>query len=99
MPKEPRITAEFGENLAILALAFLAGDPERLGRFLSLAGIGPETIRAAASDPAFLAGVLDHVASDEPLLLAVAEHAGVKPEAVMRARAALSGQGREREVP
>ena len=58
-----------------------------------------EMIRAAASDPAFLAGVLDHVASDEPLLLAVAEHAGVKPEAVMRARAALSGQAWEREVP
>jgi uncharacterized protein DUF3572 len=98
MPKEPRITAEFGENLAIQALGFLAGDPERLGRFLSLAGIGPEMIRAAASDPAFLAGVLDHVASDEPLLLAVADHIGVKPEAVMRARAALSGYY-ERDVP
>jgi hypothetical protein len=99
MRKEPHITMEYGENLAILALAFLAGDPERLGRFLSLAGIGPETIRAAASDPKFLAGVLDHIASDEPLLLALAEHAGVKPEAVMRARAALNGQAGEHEVP
>ena len=99
MPKEPHITMEYGENLAILALGFLAGDPERLGRFLSLAGIGPESVRQAARDPEFLAGVLDHVTSDEPLLLAVAEHAGVKPEAVMRARAALSGQAWEREVP
>ena len=98
MPKEPHITMEYGENLAILALGFLAGDPERLGRFLSLAGIAPGMIRAAASDPAFLAGVLDHVAADEPLLLAVAEHVGVKPEAVMRARAALGGQASEREV-
>ena len=97
MPKEPHITMEYGENLAILALGFLADDPERLDRFLSLAGIEPGMIRAAASDPAFLAGVLDHVAADEPLLLAVAEHIGVKPEAVMRARAALSGQ--EREMP
>jgi hypothetical protein len=55
-------------------------------------------IRQAASDPAFLSGVLDHVAADEPLLLAVAEHIGVKPEAVMRAHAALSGRY-ERDVP
>jgi hypothetical protein len=45
---------EYGENLAILALGFLAGDPERLGRFLSLAGIEPEMIRAAASIRRFL---------------------------------------------
>jgi hypothetical protein len=98
MPKGSPNTREFGENLAIQALGFLAQDPERLGRFLSHAGIGPGMIRQAAADPAFLSGVLDHVASDEPLLLAVAEHVGVKPEAVMRARAALSGHG-EREVP
>jgi hypothetical protein len=55
-------------------------------------------IRQAAADPAFLSGVLDHVAADEPLLLAVAEHIGVKPEAVMRAHAALSGRY-ERDVP
>ena len=98
MPKGGPNTREFGENLAIQALGFLAQDPERLGRFLSLAGIGPDMIRQAAADPRFLAGVLDHVASDEPLLLAVAEYAGVKPEAVMRAHAALSGRY-ERDVP
>lgn len=98
MPKGGSNQREFGENLAIQALGFLAQDEERLGRFLSLAGIGPESIREAAADPAFLAGVLDHVASDESLLLAVAEHVGVKPEAVMRALAALSGTY-ERDVP
>jgi hypothetical protein len=98
MPKGSPNQREFGENLAIQALGFLAQDPERLGQFLSLAGIGPDMIRQAAADPAFLAGVLDHVVSDEPLLLAVAAHAGVKPDAVMRAHAALSGH-RERDVP
>ncbi len=98
MPKGGSNQREFGENLAIQALSFLAQDPERLGRFLSLAGIGPDMIRAAAADPSFLAGVLDHVAGDEELLLAVAEHAGVKPDAVMRAHAALSGRV-ERDVP
>ena len=98
MPKVPRITRETGENLAISALAFLAEDPERLGAFLSQTGIGPEMIRKAAADPSFLAGVLDHVVADEPLLLAVAEYAGVSPETVERAHLALSGEP-EREVP
>ena len=98
MPKDGPISPESGENLAIQALSFLAQDPERLGRFLSLTGIGPGMIRQAAADPAFLAGVLDHVAGDEALLLAVAEYAGVSPQAVERAQRALSGQW-EREVP
>ena len=63
MAKAGPINRESAENLAISALAFLAGDPERLGRFLSLTGIGPEAIRKAATEPAFLAGVLDHVVS------------------------------------
>ena len=98
MPKVPRITREAGENLAISALAFLAEDPDRLGAFLSQSGIGPEMIRKAAADPSFLAGVLDHVVADEPLLLAVAAYAGVSPETVERAHLALSGEP-AREVP
>src|SRR3954469_15799451 len=93
MPKVPHITREQGEKLAISALAFLAQDPERLGAFLSQSGIGPEMIRKAAADPAFLAGVLDHVAADEPLLLAVARYAGVPPETVERAHLVLNGEG------
>ena len=99
MAKAGSINRESAENLAISALAFLAGDPERLGRFLSLTGIGPEAIRKAATEPAFLAGVLDHVVSDEALLVAVAAHAGVSPFTVERAQAVLSGKPWEREVP
>ena len=98
MPKEARITREIGENLAIQALAFMAQDPELLGRFLAVTGVGPEMIRKAAADPEFLAGVLDHVAGDEKLLVAVAQHAGVSPETVERAHLALNGQW-ERELP
>ena len=99
MAKAGPINRESAENLAISALAFLAGDPERLGRFLSLTGIGPEAIRKAATEPAFLAGVLDHVVSDDALLTAVAAHAGVSPLTIERAQAVLSGQPWEREVP
>ena len=99
MAKGGRITPEIAENLAIQALSFLASDSERLGRFLAVTGIGPEAIRKAAADPAFLAGVLDHVVSDEPLLVAVSAHAGVSPQTYESAQAVLSGNPWEREVP
>jgi hypothetical protein len=82
---------EQAEALAISALAFLAAEPERLGAFLALTGIGPESIRAAATEPHFLAGVLDHVASDERLLVAFAAEAGIDPADVVRAQMALAG--------
>jgi hypothetical protein len=99
MAKGVRITRKIAENLAIEALGLMAGDPERLGAFLAATGIGPEAIRHAAADPAFLAGVLDHVVGDEALLLAVAEHAGVTPQDVEHAQAVLSGRPWQREVP
>jgi Protein of unknown function (DUF3572) len=49
-PQNQRAAAE---SLAIAALAFLAAEPGRLGRFLALTGIGPESIRAAAHQPQF----------------------------------------------
>jgi uncharacterized protein DUF3572 len=78
-------------TLAIAALSFIAEDPERLGRFLALTGIGPESLRAAAREPGFLLGVLDHVAGDEALLLAFSDSASVDPEDIARARNVLAG--------
>ncbi len=87
------------EGLAIAALAFIAGDPERLGRFLALTGIGPESIRAAAHEPRFLLGVLDHLAGEEPLLLAFAAENSIPPSAVMEARDTIAGRHWERDTP
>jgi hypothetical protein len=99
MAKAGRITRKIAQNLAIEALGLMAGDPERLGAFLAATGTGPEMIRQAAGDPAFLSGVLDHVVADEPLLIAVAEHVGVAPQDVEHAQAVLSGRPWRREVP
>ncbi len=57
--REKPMTVDEAEVLAIQALSFLAGEPEELGRFLALVGIGPGSLRAAAADPRFLAGVLE----------------------------------------
>ena len=91
MPKAASISRDSAESLAVEALGFLAQEPERLGQFLAASGIGPEMIRSAAADPGFLAGVLDFIASDEPRLLAFAQHAGIDPRTVERAQALLGG--------
>ena len=93
--KERRAAAE---QLAIAALGFIADEPERLGRFLAMTGLGPGSLRNAAHEPNFLAGVLDHVAADETLLVAFAAQHEVDPDAVMRARDELGGLW-ERDMP
>jgi hypothetical protein len=89
---------EAAEALAIQALTFIAGDSERLGRFLATTGIGPAEIREVAREPGFLAGVMDHLASDERLLLAFCSETGVSPADFAKAHAALGGHW-ERETP
>lgn len=98
MKKPARIARENAEMLAVQALSFLAEEPERLGIFLSLTGIGPEAVREAAGAPGFLAGVLEHILDNETLLLAFADNAGVDPADIIRARHALGGIW-ERDVP
>jgi hypothetical protein len=98
MAQVNRIDRKAAENLAVQALAYLAGEPELLARFLALSGIGPDTIRTAAADPQFLVGVLDYVAGDEHLLVAFADHVQMRPEAIARARTALSGGPWERDT-
>jgi hypothetical protein len=80
---------ESAEALAAKALGFLAAEPERLGRFLSLAGIDIAHIRTAAAEPGFLAAVMEHLMGDEALLLAFAANEGIKPETVVKAAHAL----------
>ncbi len=83
--------ADLGQSTAIAALAFLAADPDRLARFLSVTGLGPHSLRQAAAQPGFLASVLDYLAADEPLLVAFAADQGIAPENILLARNSLGG--------
>ncbi len=89
---------EAAEMLAIQALAFIAEDPERLAGFLAATGLEAAAIRDAARQPGFLAGVLEHMLSDESLLLAFADSAGIDPASIARARGAF-GRRWERDLP
>jgi hypothetical protein len=97
--RAPAAAREAAETIAAQALSFLAGEPERLTRFLTESGLDVARVRAAAQEPGFLAGVLDHVTSDESLLIAFASEAGMTPADVERARITLSGAAWERDIP
>lgn len=87
-----KLDADGAETIAIRALGFLAEDPERLGRFLSLTGIGPDELRAHAHERGMLAAVLAYLLEDEASLLVFTANAGLKPEAIEPARALLAGE-------
>jgi hypothetical protein len=86
----PRPSAENAAALALAGLAFLAEDVPRLGRFLSLTGIGPDHLREAAGANETLLAVLDHLLTDESLLLVFGASKGIPPDSVAPAREALA---------
>lgn len=91
MSRPSRLDPDSAGALAARALGFLASEPDRLGRFLAMSGLDPSNIRAATADPGFLPAVLDHVLSDETLLLAFAQAEHVPPEQAAEARLILGG--------
>jgi hypothetical protein len=88
---------EAAESVAIQALTFLTADPYQLEQFLTLTGLDQASIRVAAAQPGFLAGVLDHIVSNESLMVAFAAYSELTPTDVDRARKALSGTHWQRD--
>lgn len=86
-----RLTPEGAEALALQALAFIAGDEDRLGRFLAASGFGPAELRARVSDPTTLGFVLDFLLGDEEAVIAFAAEQQIDPAVPARARAMLPG--------
>ena len=99
MSKSTHNPREVAEIVAIQALSFVAGDPERLGAFLAESGIGPDTLRTAAADPHFLASVLDFVMRDDATVKAFAAASQLHPTNIAAAHQALNDPQWERDVP
>ena len=89
--KSLKLPPDEAAAIATQALAYIAGDGARLGRFLAESGLGPESLRQAARDPSFLPAVLDFILSHEHDLVDFAAIAGIDPKRVGRARDALAG--------
>ena len=86
------------DELALAAFEFLAGERTRIARFLDTTGITIESIRIAAQEPRFLAGVLDYVISDGALLLAFSREREVDPNEIVAARDILIEYSWERDT-
>ena len=99
MKKPVQNPREVAEIVAIQALNFIAGDPERLGLFLAETGIGPQSLRSAASDPQFLVSVLDFVLRDDATVKAFAKQSELHPTNIATARDVLGDPHWERDVP
>lgn len=99
MKKPVHNPREVAEIVAVQALSFIAGDAGRLGLFLAETGIGPETLRTAASDPQFLVHVLDFVLRDDATVKAFAAASQLHPTNIAAAHQALTDPTWERDVP
>ena len=99
MKKPVHNPREVAEIVAVQALSFIAGAPERLGQFLAESGIGPETLRTAAADPRFLASVLDFIMRDDATVKAFASVSQLHPTNIAAAHQALNDPQWERDVP
>lgn len=86
-----RFSIDDAAAVAFAALAFLAQDPGRIARFLGATGVEPADLRGLVGESGFQLAILDHLAADEPLLLAFAQEAQTPPEEIGRARRALGG--------
>ncbi|NVN86658.1 MAG: DUF3572 domain-containing protein [Rhodopseudomonas sp.] len=98
MTKRAHNARQVAEIVAVQALSFVAGEPERLGLFLAETGLGPETLRSAAADPQFLASVLDFVMRDDATVRAFAAASELDPTTIAAARQALDELPPERDV-
>ncbi|SFS02472.1 DUF3572 domain-containing protein [Yoonia litorea] len=82
---------EQAEVIAIQALGWLAGNDELCPVFLGSTGGTVEELRNRATDPAFLASVLEFITMDDAWVVAFCDTVGLAYDLPLRARYALPG--------
>lgn len=75
-----RLTSPSLEELAGYCLQHLTQNPDQLAEFMVQSGLTPENLRRLVGTSGFSHGLVDYVASNEGLLVAVSAGAGIKPE-------------------
>ncbi len=83
------------EEMAIRALNFLAGDKDHMSRFMKLSGLEPGDIAGSIRLPSFQIALLDHLMSDETLLLTFCANENIDPQLVAPALHLLAQSGAE----
>ena len=85
-PQETNEDAQaLAQELALRALVWTLGEPDRAQRLLDTTGLDPADLRARAGEPAVLGAVIGFLCNHEPDLVACAEDLGVRPETLAAA--------------
>ncbi len=87
-----KITQHEAETIALNILNFLLNDEDRRQRFMTLTGMDPQDLRGNASDPAFLAGIVEYLLQDESLIYTFADEYNTPPDQPAIAHRALIGR-------
>jgi hypothetical protein len=85
------MTPRAAEQVATAFLHWLVQDPERLHGFMTTTGASADDLRRGLDDSALALAALDHLMSDEPLLLMACQALDLPPETPARAQIALGG--------
>ena len=80
--RKEKLTLDAAETIALQGLTFLAGDPKRLVRFLSLTGLTPQDLKGFGRDAGLQMALMDFLLGDESLLLVFTSETGVPPEVI-----------------
>jgi hypothetical protein len=91
MQNTGNLRQESAEILALQALGWLLSRDDLVPQFMAATGASADDLRALAADAGFLGAVLDFLLTDDQMVQAFADDAGVAPDLPMRARAALPG--------
>ncbi len=82
---------EHAQTIAYQALGWLAGNEELCPIFLGSTGGSVEDLQESATDPAFLASVLEFITMDDQWVIAFCDTAGLTYDQPLQARYALPG--------
>lgn len=82
---------EQAETLALQALGWLAANEDLWPVFVGSTGAAAEDVRERATDPAFLASVLEFLTMNDEWVVAFCDAAGHAYDQPLRARYALPG--------
>jgi hypothetical protein len=77
-------------RLAVGALAFIASHDDLTRRFLDLAGLSADQLRAEAERPKFLVAVFDFIMENEPDVIDFASVAATNPRQIGKLRNAFA---------
>ena len=77
-----------GVELTANILNFLADDDDRFNHFTGVTGHDLASLREEADSPAFLEALIDYILDEDARVIAFAEFAGTRPEAVANLRVA-----------